>query len=80
MIWHRSFNSPASKTVNKPTGPAPMMIISVSTISVTKIMIQNKMICDKRYGRLFFRNLQSKFRQTVRSFPDFDNIAFFVFA
>ena len=27
--WHLNFSSPASNTVNNPTGPAPIIIISV---------------------------------------------------
>jgi hypothetical protein len=31
--WHFSFKRPASKTVNKPTGPAPIIRISVLIIT-----------------------------------------------
>ena len=32
IIWHFNFNNPASNTVNKPVGPAPIISISVSII------------------------------------------------
>ena len=32
IIWHLSFNNPASKTAKSPVGPAPIISISVSII------------------------------------------------
>ena len=42
MIWHLSFNNPASKTVNKPVGPAPMISISVSIIIYNSKFLNSK--------------------------------------
>jgi hypothetical protein len=41
MRWHLSFNNPASKTVNNPVGPAPIIKISVVIIPL-KIKIERK--------------------------------------
>jgi hypothetical protein len=38
--WHFSFNKPASKTVNSPTGPAPIINKSVSDIRILNFEMQ----------------------------------------
>jgi hypothetical protein len=32
MTWQRIFSIPASKTANKPTGPAPIITMSVEVV------------------------------------------------
>ncbi|MNK58523.1 hypothetical protein D3C87_775960 [compost metagenome] len=40
-MWHFNFSNPASKTANKPVGPAPIISISVLIIMLLFIIILN---------------------------------------
>jgi len=52
--WHLSFNNPASKTVKSPTGPAPIISISVSIISF--LFVNHKSKIYSRFNPMIFVN------------------------